>query len=410
MAYYSNLCRHFGIVCNLPATAAPSEFEVDKTLFSSQSPGDLVVIETVWGKDCAYVPHPLPPAWEFPVKLWPLLNEATNRLSLLEGIGSTLPNPGLLLRPLRDREAIRSSEIEGTYANPRELLLFELKPRESQSAEDPANDQREVLNYRRALEHAEQTELPLCLRLLRELHHVLLTGVRGADRTPGEFRRLQVAIGTKGRFVPPPPHLLMDLLSQFETFLHRQDRSYHPLVDCFLAHYQFETIHPFADGNGRVGRLLLSIMVQQACGLSKPWLHLSEFFESRREEYYGGLFGISTDGDWSRWIAYCLEGVASQATTTVERCKRLLFAREDFKNRVQAIGGSVRLQGIVDGVFESPLVRITELRDRFNIDYKTARTDVEKLVEARILAELPDQYPKTYYAPEIFAIAYEGLE
>lgn len=378
-------------------------------LFSSISPGELVQVQAAGESESAFIPDPLPPQWEFPAELWPKLLEATNQLNLLEGIGSSLPEPGILLRPLRDREAIRSSEIEGTYATAKELLLFDLHPRESKSETDPINDQREVHNYRLALEHAEQTELPLGLTLLRELHRILLDKVRGRDRSPGEFRQEQVAIGTTRRFIPPPPYKLIDCLDPFEDYLSRIHSHYHPLVEAFLAHYQFEAIHPFSDGNGRVGRLLMTIMIQKSCGLTRPWLHMSEYFEKSRQRYYDGLFCISTQNAWTPWVEYCLEGVVAQAEATVLRCRQLLESKEEFSKRVQALGGSVRLQGVVDGVFVSPFVRVTSVRDRFAVDYKTAKADVERLAEAGILAEVPGLHPKTYYAPKIFDIAYEGL-
>lgn len=383
---------------------------MDTSLFTADSPGALVPITTNWGGDHAFVPEPLPPAWEFSTDQWPLLLEATNRLSLLEGFGRKLVNPMILLRPTRDREAIRSSEIEGTYANPKELLLFEMSDSESAGGTDRQSDTREVLNYRNAMHHAETTELPICLRLLKELHAILMRGVRGADKTPGEFRRVQVAIGQQGKFVPPPPGQLMDLLGPFESYLHLKTPKYHRLVDCFLAHYQFEAIHPFSDGNGRVGRLLLSLMIQRSCNLSQPWLYLSEYFERNRQAYYDGLFQISTHGAWAEWVGYCLTGVCEQAELTLQRFERLLDTRQTFLERVQQVGGSARLAGIIEGVFESPLVRVITVRDRFGVSYNAAKSDIEKLVGAGILAELPDQYPKTYYAPEIFSIAYEGLE
>lgn len=323
---------------------------------------------------------------------------------MLEGFGRKLVDPMILLRPMRDREAIRSSEIEGTYANPKELLLFEL------DSKDRGDDTREVLNYRKAMQHAEKTDLPLCLRLIRQLHEILMCGVRGEDKTPGEFRRIPVAIGQKGKFVPPPPGYLPDALGSFETYLHLDKPKYHKLVDCFIAHYQFETIHPFSDGNGRVGRLLLSLMVQRSCGLTQPWMYLSEYFERNRESYYQGLFRISTEGAWKDWIEYCLTGVCEQADITIQRFERLLDSQQQFIERVQEMGGSARLVGIVEGIFESPFVRVTSVRDRFGVSYNAAKSDIDKLVRAGILAELPDQYPKTYYAPEIFAIAYEGLD
>lgn len=381
---------------------------MDISLFLGGSPGTLLPITTNWGvgdgTDHAFVPAPLPPDWDFPAELWPLLMEATNRLSLLEGFGRKLVDPMILLRPMRDREAIRSSEIEGIYANPKELLLFEL------DSKDRGGDTREVLNYRQAMQAAEQTDLPLCLRLLRELHRILMDGVRGEEKTPGEFRRVQVAIGRRGKFIPPPPGMLLEPLSHFEAYLHTDRPKYHKLVDCFLAHYQFETIHPFSDGNGRVGRLLLSLMIQQSCSLTQPWLYLSEYFERNREGYYEGLFRVSTEAAWADWIAYCLTGVCEQADLTIQRFEKLLDARQAYIERVQQMNGPARLVGIVESIVESPFVRVTSVRDRFGVSYNAAKSDIEKLVKAGVLTELPDQYPKTYYAPEIFSIAYEGLE
>ena len=191
------------------------------------------------------MPLLLPPAWEFPNRLWPLLAEAKQQLGLLEGIGRSLPNPGILLRPLEDREAIKSSRLEGTYVTQTELLLFEMQLRESQSDEDPVNAQWEVFNYRKALHQAGTSDLPLSLRLIRDLHRTLLLGVRGRDRMPCEFRRIQVAIGSDYRFMPPPPEVLMECLDPLEKYFHVKTTNIDPLVNCFLIHYQFETIHPF---------------------------------------------------------------------------------------------------------------------------------------------------------------------
>jgi Fic family protein len=383
---------------------------MDTSHFGNGFPGELTPIDARWGRDYAFLPAPLPPTWEFPADMWPLLMEATNKLNMLEGFGRQIMDPSVLLRPMRDREAIRSSEIEGTYANPKELLLFELDPKESHSQDDRINDSREVLNYRNAMHYAEQTELPLCLRLLKDLHRILMQGVRGEDKTPGEFRKIPVAMGQSGKFIPPPHHRLMEFLDPFESYLHIKEPKYHKLVDCFLAHYQFETIHPFSDGNGRVGRLLLSIMLRQSCDLSQPWLYMSEYFEKNREGYYEGLYRVSTEGAWSNWIRYCLEGVSIQADVTIRRFKAMMDAKQAFHDRVVAMGASARLVAIIDTLFHRPLIRVTAVRDQFSVNYNTAKADVEKLVGLRILTELPDQYPKTYYAPEIFTIAYEGLE
>lgn len=383
---------------------------MDTSKFGKYSPGRIVPVETQWGRDHAFIPAPLPPSWRFPENLWPLLLEAKQQIGLLEGLGRTLPNPAILLRPMADREAIRSSRLEGTYASPRELLLFELEPRESKSERDPINDHREVLNYRRALNHGTESELPLSLRLMRELHEILLTGVRGRDKSPGSFRRIQVGIGSEGRFIPPPADAITDCLNALEKHFHFSQSDTDGLIDCFLCHYQFEAIHPFNDGNGRVGRLLLAIMMQQRLRMSKPWLYMSEYFEKYKEEYVSHLFNISAKGDWTAWIDYCLRGTLQQANDTIARCEKLRALRERFMNQITESGGSVRLNQIVESIFHSPFIRIADLPSRLGVTYPTAKTDVERLVESNILQELPDTYPKTYFAPEVFSVSYDAIE
>jgi len=379
---------------------------MDAARFTPDSPGAVI---SIGHSEHAFVPEALPPDWTFPENLWPLLAEAKQQIGILEGIGRNLPNPAILLRPLEDREAIRSSSLEGTYATPQELLLFELDPKEATSNRDPENDQREVFNYRKALHYGTASELPLSLRLVRDLHRTLMTGVRGKDKTPGEFRKQQVAIGSSRRFIPPPPERLMECLDPLEKSFHDETAKFDPLVQCFLIHYQFETIHPFNDGNGRVGRLLLAIMLQQKCNLTKPWLYLSEFYERYRDEYVRNLFNVSADGNWTTWIEYCLRGTITQAQETITRCERLLNIRESFAQRVADVGGTVRLSQIVEDIFHSPFVRVAALSRRLDVTYPTAKADLERLVQAGILRELPMIAPKTYFAPDIFNIAYEEL-
>lgn len=376
---------------------------MDAKRFSEASPGRLV---RILGNEVAFVPDPLPPrGWEFPADLWPLLAEAKQYIGQLEGIGSVLQNPTILLRPMGDREAIGSSALEGTYATPKELLLFELQPSEVPES-DKTKDHQEVFNYSRALRHGRSSELPISLRLIRELHQILLSGVRGRDKTPGDFRTIQVAIGATRRFVPPPPEVLNDCLYPLEGYFHAETSAFDPLVDCFLVHYQFETIHPFVDGNGRVGRLLLALMLQQRCGLSKPWLYMSEFFERHRDEYTDALFSVSATASWTRWIEFCLQGTLEQAKGTIRRCRQLLTLRDEFSRRVGDVGGSYRLKHIVDDVFDSPLLRIQSVADKLKVSYPTAKSDLDRLVQAGVVRELPDVFPKTFYAPEIFRVAY----
>lgn len=381
---------------------------MDINHFKETAPGKLMPIP---GSGHAFIPDPLPPEWDFPLDLWPLLSDAKQQIGILEGIGRNLPNPAILLRPLSDREAIRSSRLEGTYVTPKELLLFELEPKESKSERTSVNDQKEVLNYRRALHHGTTSDLPLSLRLIRELHQILMDGVRGRDRTPGEFRRKQVGIGTRvdPRFVPPPPELVLDHLNPLEKYFHIESSRYDPLVDCFLTHYQFEAIHPFEDGNGRVGRLLLSIMLQEKCHLSKPWLYLSEFYEKYRDDYIDRLYHVSTDANWHDWIEFCLRGILEQSKDTIERCTRLLSVRASFMQRLSDAGGNVRLTQIVENIFHSPFVQVASLPNQLGITYPTARADIDRLVRVGILSELPGVSPKTYFAPEVFEISYERL-
>lgn len=383
---------------------------MDPTIFQPNAPGTVIPIGN---GEYAFVPNPLPPAgWTFPPDLWPLLADAKQQLGILEGLGRNLPNPAILLRPLADREAIRSSRLEGTYATAKELLLFDLEPRESTSELDRANDQREVFNYRRALFHGTNTELPLSARLLKDMHRILLESVRGRDRAPGEFRKVQVAIGggSTTRFVPPPPERLLECVDPFEKHLHTTSSPFDPLVDSFLAHYQFETIHPFLDGNGRVGRLLLAIMLQQRCGLSKPWLYMSEYFDKNRDDYINYLFRVSTHANWHDWLEFCIQGTIVQAKDTVSRCERLRIAREEFMQRVTNVGGSVRLNLIVENIFHSPFVRVADLPARLGVTYPTARADIQRLVDAEILQEVPNTTPRTFYAPEVYNIAYDDLD
>lgn len=382
---------------------------MDITKFEAAAPGSLTPIIAEWGADHAFIPAPLPPQWQFPTSLWPLLAEARQQVGVLEGLGRNLPNPAILLRPLLDREAIQSSRLEGTYASPKELLLYELNPSEAKSIHDKTNDHMEVYNYRRALHHGVASNLPISLRLIKELHQILLQGVRGRDKTPGEFRRIPVGIGVGGRFIPAPPDQLHELLTRLEGYCHTEQKPFDWLVDSFLIHYQFEAIHPFIDGNGRVGRLLLAIMLQQRGGLTKPWLYMSEFFEANRDEYIQCLFNISAKGDWDSWIEFCLKGTLKQAQETVRRCERLLQIREHFMEVLAKNGGSLRLKQIVDSIFHSPFVRTADIRRQLNCSYPTAKSDLEHLVSLGLLKELSGLRPRTYYAPQVYNVAYEHL-
>lgn len=380
---------------------------MDISKFLPNAPGRLI---SLTDEDHAFVPDPLPPpAWEPASALRPLVVQSHRELGLLEGIGRTLPNPELLLRPLQNREALRSSSLEGTYATPKQLLLLELETEsESPLEAHPSSAVREVANYGRALKHAMDSELPLSLRLVRDTHDVLLHGVRGHEHTPGRFRRAQVFVGHDKRFIPPPVNEVQSCLDQFEKYMNQADEV-DPLIRCYLIHYQFETIHPFLDGNGRVGRLLLALMLQRWCGFTKPWLYMSAFFDRFKDEYISRLFNVSARGEWNEWLEFCLRGTVAQAQDTVRRCQRLLDLKTDYQKRARGTKRSVRLSQLVDDLFASPVTSIPRVKRRFEVTYPTAKSDVEALVKVGVLKELGDRRPRIFFAPEILAIAFDEV-
>jgi Fic family protein len=233
-----------------------------------------------------------------------------------------------------------------------------------------------------------------------------MDGVRGSDQRPGEFREIQNQIGWPARFVPPPPSELAETLSAFERYLH-SPTGFDPLVRAFLAHYQFETIHPFRDGNGRVGRLLLSMAIAEWCGLSSQWLYMSAFFEKKKREYMDLLLSVSTQGAWEAWIRFCLEGVVSQSIDTERRCDKLLALHRDFHARLK--GGSVRLSRMVDSLFSSPVISVKHYKSVFSVTYPTARSDLKKLEALGIVKQLDLEWI-TYYCAPIYRITYEDVE
>jgi Fic family protein len=381
---------------------------MNRVLFTDNKLGVLVEIRSP-RPDLAFVPTPLPTDWPIPSELWPLLMQAREGLARLDGVGRHMVNHHLLLVPLQQREALRSSSMEGTYATPEELLLYQMDPRDPSSDTDRVNAWREVFNYGKALQigiNLLNDGLPISLRLIREMHRALLGGVRGQNRRPGDFRDCQVQIGAGARFVPPPPHLLDECLDAFEKS-HHADSSIDPLIRAFMAHYQFEAIHPFRDGNGQVGRLLLSLTIYQWLDLGSPWLYLSAFFEQHKDEYIDRLFMVSADGRWLDWVRFCLQGVVAQCDDTIVRIDRLVALRTDYSERIYRSGGSARLHLILDSLFVSPVITVPQAKVLTDVTYPTAKTDLERLVALGILAEGPaETTPRFFSAPEIIAVAY----
>ena len=319
-----------------------------------------------------------------------------------------LPNPHMLIGPFLRHEAVLSSRIEGTLATEEELLLFEINP----AVEAKTPDVREVANYVKAIEYGFKRlkKLPVCLRFIRELHERLLHGVRGADRRPGEFRTVQNYIGTRGepiqnaRFVPPPPSELGPVLDQLEQFLNAPS-GLPLLIELALTHYQFEAIHPFVDGNGRIGRLLLSILLCERGPLPKPLLYLSAYFEKNRTQYVDLLLEVSKSGAWQEWIQFFLKGVAIQSEDAIARSQELLALWQKYRSRMQTVRASALGLNLIDSLFSRPVLTIPMAADRLKVTYASAKLNVEKLVKNGILFEVTgNRRNRTYIAQEIMNI------
>jgi len=335
----------------------------------------------------AYVPEPLPPRLEWSAGLAAALSEADRAVGRLAGEGRRLPNPHLLIRPFVRREAAFSSRIEGTQATLGELLAAEA----GAVVERSAADLREVANYVVALEHGVERlrTLPLSLRLVRELHERLLRGVRGDVATPGEFRRSQNWIGPAGctlekaTFVPPPPDRLMECLGAWERFLH--DDTLPPLVHAAMAHSQFEAIHPFLDGNGRVGRLMITLLLLSKEVLPSPLLYLSAYFEATREEYYARLLGVTERGEWEEWLGYFLTGAAQQAEDALDRIRRIDDLLMAWREKL-AKAPSRLPERALDLFTENPFWTVNKLAARLDVAFTTAQRAVHRLEGAGIVA------------------------
>jgi len=352
----------------------------------------------------AFVPNPLPPPLTLDTALIRWLSEADRALGELAGLGRALPNPHLLISPFIRREAVLSSRIEGTQADLADLYAFEagqlalpgFKPAPSEA------DVREVANYVRALEYGLErlSTLPVSLRLIREVHARLMEGVRGESATPGEFRRTQNWIGAPGctlneaTYVPPPVEEMHAALDAFEKYLHTEDEL-PPLVRLALIHYQFEAIHPFVDGNGRIGRLLLSLLL----------VYLSAFFEKHRQAYYDLLLAVSARGVWNEWIVFFLRGIAEQARDAILRAKRLQDLQLAWRTKYQRARGAGLLLGIVDTLFALPALTPGQVARQFNVSHPAAMQALRRLEQDQILREVSGkQRHRLYIAPGILQV------
>jgi Fic family protein len=389
--------------------------EMDPRQFAGSSTGHVRRIGSGEVAYWAFIPNPLPPKLTLDTELVNVLDEATLALGRLDGIGSQLSNPYLLIRPFTHREALLSSRIEGTQAELTDLLLFHL---DTESLGERDRDVREVMNLINATEYAlhqigSPGGLPMSLRLLREVHRRLLHGVRGQERTPGEFRRSQNWIGPPGcllrqaTFIPPPAEELPDLLGNLERYIH-QPHEYPPLVRAALVHYQFEAIHPFQDGNGRIGRLLIVLCLLHWKVLRCPLLWLSAYFERHRDQYYDHLLAVSQRGAWREWLMFFLRGVYQESVDALRRVEAVMDLQQKWRNRLLATRQrSAKAMKMLEHLFVWPAVTIPQVQGLLGVSYRAAKMLVERLIAAGILTRW--QPPNVRPRPRWF-VAGELLE
>ena len=361
----------------------------------------------------AFVPNPLPPADldKFSAEFVGIMSEANRGIGVLKSLSRLIPNPNLLVAPYIRKEAVQSSRIEGTQASLSDIFYYEASKEKPKHA-----DVLEVLNYVRAMNYglSRLKELPLSLRLVREIHLKLMEGVRGEKMKPGEFRTTQNWIGPPGcsladaAYVPPPIPEMNEALGNWEKFLH-SDNSITPLIKCALIHYQFEAIHPFLDGNGRVGRLLISFYLCEKGYLEYPILYLSDFFERYRNEYYDLLLGVSQNGNWDAWLKYFIRGVAEQSKVAEETGYKILGLQKKYRQQLQKESFPMPVFQLLDMLFLNPFVSLPGVGDYLKITWPTAKASVERLVKLGILKEVSGRKrSRIYCAEELLNILAEG--
>jgi Fic family protein len=355
----------------------------------------------------AFIPAPLPPNLGWSLSLISALSDAERDLSRLATIAGAFPFPRLLTQPFMRREAVLSSRIEGTRATLAELYTYESA---QLSFIEAGNDVREVHNYVTALDYGLERlkTLPISLRLIRELHEKLMQGVRGGNLTPGEFRRTQNWIGPAGStimtatYVPPPADEMHQGLGDLEKFIHART-DIPALPRAAMIHYQFEALHPFLDGNGRVGRLLMALLFAGWNILPQPLLNLSVYFERYRQEYYDRILAVSQHGDWDAWLRFFMRGVSTQAQDSLMRMEHLESIRSKYEPLVESGKNSERMAAVVDFLFGRPIFNAKQMAESVNMPFKTARQYIEKLVQAGVLREMTgNARNQIYRADEVF--------
>jgi Fic family protein len=362
----------------------------------SRKTGDFITCSVYEDPFRAFVPRALPPSPPIDIDdaICDLMEKANRALGRLDGVTTLLPSTYLFTYFYVRKEAVLSSQIEGTQSSLEQLLLFETE----EAPGVPLNDVQEVSSYVQAMNYGLQsirseTGLPLSLRLLREVHGVLLAQGRGSEKYPGEFRRTQNWVGgpkpSKAAFVPPPPDRLIECLDAFEKFLHDESRRTPVLIKAALAHVQFETIHPFVDGNGRLGRLLITLLLCSEEALSEPMLYLSLYFKSHRDEYYARLQDVRMKGDWEGWLRFFLTGVLETADLAVHAAQSILRLFESDRRRIASIGRSANSALRVHDILQQkPIISVSTISKQISLSEPTIYTSIRQLEKMGIVQEV----------------------
>ncbi len=346
----------------------------------------------------AFIPNPLPPVPEIIMdqEMWNLLSQADRALGRLDGATDALPNPDLFVFMYIRKEAVLSSQIEGTQASLIDVLEFESQALQPDNPQDVA----EVVNYISAINYGLERlkELPVSLRLIREIHQELMKGVRGAERNPGEFRRSQNWIGAGGcslaeaSYVPPPPHEMLQALDNLEKFLH-SPQPMPTLIKVGLAHAQFETIHPFLDGNGRTGRLLITFLLCEQNILQRPLLYISYYFKKYRSEYYDRLQAVRDSGNWEGWLKFFLRGVYEVAQEAAATARKIVNLKEEHRQLVLNTMGrrSGNAIALLESLYFRPIFTVEHAEAITNLSYPNANTLIKDLSDIGLLQEITGQ-------------------
>ena len=342
----------------------------------------------------AYVPNPLPPKIELDWDLANLLSEANSKVGELSGAGQLLPNPHLLIGPFIRREAVMSSRIENTQSGLDDLFMFE-----ADETERPRiSAVEEVVNYVRAMEYGIKRlrDLPISSRLLCEIHEILMKGVRGEHAMPGLMRTSQNWIGSPGctlmeaTYVPPPVAEMKQCFSDLEKYIHSNAKE-PALIQCAMVHYQFEAIHPFVDGNGRIGRLLITFMLLKKEMLSQPVLYLSDFFERHRDAYYRLLLNVSQKGHWKEWLVFFLNGIRQQSEDALLTIQKLLALQNQYREIASGAKAPKAVNRLIDHLFAGPFISVAELSKAWRMPFPTVQRGVDYLIKKGKLREITGQ-------------------